>query len=70
MATYAVINSNIVENVIVADTLEIAEAVSGRLCIEYSDLNPASIGDTWDGTNFISPPPEEIIEFVPPAIEE
>ena len=62
MATYAAINSNIVENVIVADTLEIAEAVSGRLCIEYNNVNPANIGDTWDGTNFISP--------VPPAIEE
>lgn len=26
--------------------------------------------DTWDGTNFVSPPPDEIVEFVPPAIEE
>jgi hypothetical protein len=30
----------------------------------------AGIGDTWDGTNFISPPPDEVVEFVPPAIEE
>ena len=31
----------------------------------------AGIGDTWDGVNFISPEPVEIIdaEIVPPAIE-
>jgi hypothetical protein len=64
MANYAVINNNIVENVIVADTLEIAEAVSGQTCIEYNELNPASAGDTWDGEKFVKP------EIVPPAIEE
>ena len=34
MPNYAVINNEIVENVIVADTLEIAEQVTGKECIE------------------------------------
>jgi hypothetical protein len=55
MATYAVIENGIVTNVIVADSKGIAEEVTGKLCIEYNDLNPASIGNTWDGTNFIRP---------------
>jgi len=34
MPNYAVINNEIVENVIVADTLEIAEQVTGKECVE------------------------------------
>ena len=55
MATFAVINGNTVENVIVADTKEIAEEVTSKTCIEYTEANPACIGWTWDGTNFIAP---------------
>jgi len=47
MATFAVIDSNIVENVIVADTKEIAEEVTGKECIEYTEENPAQIGWTY-----------------------
>lgn len=52
MANYAVIENNSVMNVIVADSKEIAEEVTGKLCIEVPD--GFGIGDTWDGTNFVS----------------
>ena len=37
MATFAVINDNTVENIIVADTKEIAESITGKTCIDYTD---------------------------------
>lgn len=59
MATYAVVENNLVTNIIVADTLEIAEKVTGKTCVEYDDENFAGIGWTYDGES-----------FTPPAIEE
>jgi hypothetical protein len=58
MANFAVMNGNLVLNVIVADTKEIAEQVTGVNCIEYTTENPAGIGHTWDGSIFIAPPLE------------
>jgi hypothetical protein len=55
MATFAIINDNIVEDVIVADTKEIAEEVIGRTCIEYTDENPAGIGWTYADGVFTAP---------------
>ena len=55
MATFAVLNNSNVVNVIVADTKEIAEAVTNTTCVEYTDSNPAGIGWTYDGTKFIAP---------------
>jgi hypothetical protein len=55
---FAVINNNIVENIIIADTLEIAEVVTGKTCVEYNDNNPAGIGWTYDGEKFVAPKPE------------
>jgi hypothetical protein len=52
---FAVIENNVVTNVIVADTKEIAEEVLGKVCIEYTDTNPAGIGWTWDGSKFTKP---------------
>jgi hypothetical protein len=52
---FAVISGNNVVNVIVADSKEIAEEVTNLLCIEYTDENPAGIGWTYDGVNFIGP---------------
>ncbi len=66
MANYAVIQNNIVTNIIVADSKEIAEEVTGLLCIEYTEENPVGIGWTWDGTSFINP--FAIVEE--PVIEE
>ena len=65
MANYAVIKDGIVNNVIVADTKEIAEAVTGLTCIEYTDENPAGIGWTYDGTNFSVPVIEVPAEETP-----
>ena len=53
--TFAVISHNTIINVIVADTKEIAETVSGRTCVEYTDEKPAGIGWTYDGINFNPP---------------
>lgn len=66
MANYAVISGNSVSNVIVADTKEIAEQVTGFVCIEYTDENPAGIGWTWDGNNFTNP--KAVVEEI--TIEE
>ena len=55
MAKFAVINNQIVENVIVADTKAIAEEVTGKTCVEYTIQNPAGIGYTYNGTIFIPP---------------
>jgi hypothetical protein len=56
--TFAVIINNTVNNLTVADTLEVAEAVSGHTCIEYTDHTTVGIGWIYDGTNFIAPEPE------------
>ena len=69
MTNFAVINSNIVENIIVADTKEIAESVTGKLCVEYVNENPAHIGFGWDETNGFEQPVVElpVSEEPPPA---
>jgi hypothetical protein len=61
---FAVMSDNLVTNIIVADTLEIAEDVSGQTCILCTDENPAGINWTYNGTNFINPnpKPEEVTE--------
>ena len=59
MATFASINTeNQVTNIFVSDSLEIAQMVTGDVCIEYTDENPAAIGYIWNGTKFIEPPVE------------
>ena len=55
MANFAEIQNGVVTNVIVVDTKEIAELVTGLTCVEYTDENPAGIGWTYDGTKFIAP---------------
>ena len=60
MANYAVIKDGIVNNVIVADTKEIAETVTGLTCIEYENIPGApGIGWTYDGAEFTAPVVEE-----------
>lgn len=60
MANYAVIKNGLVNNVIVADTKEIAETVTGLICIEIED-KPGSPGIGWnyDGITFIAPVVEQ-----------
>ena len=55
MANFAVLSGGTVSNVIVADTKEIAEYITGTTCIEYNETNPAGIGWTYDGTTFTAP---------------
>lgn len=57
--TFAVIENNLVINVIVAESKEVAELVTNRICIEYTNENPAGINWIWDGTNFIAPTMED-----------
>jgi hypothetical protein len=45
MATYAVMNGDIVENIIVAESLEIAESFVRLPCVEYTEEAPFQIGD-------------------------
>jgi hypothetical protein len=52
MATFAVIDNNTVTNVIVAETKEVAEMVTGLTCIEYTAENPVSIGWTYNNSTF------------------
>lgn len=47
MATYAVIENGNVINVIVADSQEIAEQVTEKTCIEYTEEAPLGIGWYW-----------------------
>ena len=55
MAKYAVINENVVVNLILADSVEIAEQVTGHTCIECTDLLNPDIGYLWDGDSFTVP---------------
>lgn len=58
MALFAVIEENIVTNVIIADTKEIAEQVTERTCVEFEDTRyQPGIGWTYDGSSFHQPTP-------------
>ena len=77
MAHYAVMNGDVVENVIAADTLEVAETVTGKECIEFCKEHPAGIDWTYNRTKkvFSAPQPwpswtfdEEKNYWVPPIL--
>ena len=55
MAEFAVIENGVVTNTIIAVTLEIAQEVTGKICVEYTDANPAGIGWAYDGSKFTAP---------------
>jgi hypothetical protein len=59
MATYAVMSSNTVTNIIVADNKEEASMIMGAELIEYTADNPAGIDWTYD---------QETGRFTPPNI--
>ena len=60
MANYAVIKDGIVNNVIVADTQEIAEQVTGLTCVEIEhEPGAPGIGWSYDGAEFSAPVVEE-----------
>jgi len=55
MATFAVIKDGIVENCIVADSLEIAQEVTGLNCVEYSLNSGVVPGWSYVNNEFIAP---------------
>jgi hypothetical protein len=57
MATYAVMNGNIVSGIILSDNKEETEASLGVTLIEYTTENPAGIGSIYDAANnrFVAP---------------
>jgi hypothetical protein len=55
MKTWAVINNNAVTNVMVCESKELAEQISGFPCVEYTNENPAAIGWAYDGKTFTAP---------------
>jgi hypothetical protein len=55
MLNFAVIKDGKVDNIIVADSAEIAEQVTGYTCVP--DDGTAQIGFTWDGSIFEEPTP-------------
>ena len=61
MTKYAVISEDVVVNIINAQSLEIAEQVTGHTCIECTDLLNPNIGYLWNGDSFTVPeiPPVE-----------
>jgi hypothetical protein len=58
VATFAVINNGIVENCIIADSLDIAQEVTGLTCVEYTNENTPSIGYLYDNGIFTNPNPQ------------
>lgn len=59
MANYAVIDDNVVCNIIVADSKNIVEEMTGKSCIEYTDEYPLGIGWYWDdmANGYVMPAP-------------
>ena len=51
MAKFAVIEGSLVTNTILAESKEIAEAVTNKTCIEYTD-EPAEVGGTYSNGVF------------------
>ena len=50
MAYFAVIKNDEVANIIVAESLEIAQEVTQSVCVEYTPDNAPSIGDKFEET--------------------
>ena len=57
MPKFAVMNNDVVANIIVAESKEIAEAVTRFTCIEYANESPVAVGFTYDSeTNTFTNP--------------
>jgi hypothetical protein len=63
MATFAVIENGIVENLIEADSLTVAQETTGLTCIEYNIGIDVSVGYLYDNGVFTNPnPPAPLID--------
>jgi hypothetical protein len=58
----AVIENNKVENIIVCDSIELAEVLTGKECVQYTNSNPANIGLGYVDGVFEQPVITESIE--------
>jgi hypothetical protein len=58
MANFAVIKNNKVTNLIVSDSKETAEQITGLTCVEYTDIHSVGIDWTYNGTTFEAPETE------------
>jgi hypothetical protein len=56
MPNYAIVEDSKVLNVIVADSKELAEEISGKTCVEYT-VEPAESGGTYENGRFIKAQP-------------
>lgn len=67
MGNFAVIEDGIVTNLIVSDSKEVAESLTGKTCIEYFANNPAHIGLSYTNDIFEQPAitEERILQFTP-----
>ena len=66
-------DGNTVLNTIVAESLEIAESLTGVTCIEYGETIPVHIGYIYDGNNWTNPNPPAIVVDLPqerPILEQ
>lgn len=52
---FATIFDGKVQNIITANNKEIAEQVTGLVCVPFTDDNPAHIGYGYDGKTFEQP---------------
>lgn len=59
MSLYAVLNNNLVINVIVAESQEIAQEATNMTCVEIPEDVTAGMGFTYIDGEFIAPPVEE-----------
>jgi hypothetical protein len=55
MSNYAVIHNEAVMNVIICDTKEIAESVTGKTCIELLPDSKVGIGWGYVDSEFVEP---------------
>jgi len=65
---FAVINDGVVENCIVADSIEVAQEVTGKDCVEYDSTQNVSIGFSYSGGVFTNPNPFTPIEEAPEGL--
>jgi hypothetical protein len=66
MGNFAVIEDGKVTNTILCESKALAEEVTGKTCVEYTEANPAVIGLGYSGGIFEQHVVEEEI-VVPPA---
>jgi hypothetical protein len=74
MANFAIVVDGVVENCIIADSIEIAQEITGKLCVGYEQTDSVSVGFTYSDGVFTNPNPPTLVEegsadLVPP-IEE